>query len=266
MRIEMNTNNYSNVNDLRPLCLDYMKILKPILYALLVIIMMTQTACSESFMGKTVEEAFSDPAVVSLIQAAERGDKVKLKQLLEQGVDINARGFQGFTPALWAMAVEDYKALQLLLENGADPNLVMDNKNLTLIHVAAGARSTEVLALVLDHGGDPNLLIDKEFGYTPLMSAISEFQDDNVDYLLVHGADINQHNARNNSAAELAISIGRYDWALKFLQLGYNFNLPNLAMGAEISQVSAEGEPDRQKVITFLKEKLGSDYPKIPAN
>lgn len=229
-------------------------------------LMMTQAACSQSFMGKTVEETFSDPAVVSLIQAAERGDEVKLKQLLEQGVDINARGFQGVTPAFWAMLVEDDKALQLLLENGADPNLVMDNKILTLVHVAAGARSTEILALVLDHGGNPNLLIDEEFGDTPLMIAISEFRYDNVEYLLAHGAEINQHNNRNGSAAEVAISIGRYDWALKFLQLGYDFDLPGLAAAAEVRHVSANAEPDRQKVISFLKEKLGSDYPKIPEN
>ena len=243
-----------------------MKLLKPLLYALLVLSMTTQTACSQSFMGKTVEDAFPDPAVVSLIKASERGDDAEVKQLLTQGVNIDSKGYKGFTPVFWAMSVKDYKAMQLLLENGADPNLPMDDKELTLVHIAAGARSTEILALVLDHGGNPNLLVDEEYGYTPLMRAISQFRDDNIDYLLEHGADINQHNKRNGSAAELAISIGRYDLALKLLHQGYDLNLIDLAESAEIRQVSAKGEPNKQKVIQFLKNKLGSEYPKMPKN
>lgn len=242
-----------------------MKIWKLLILVLMALIMTTQMACSESFMGKSAEDVFHDPKAVQLIHAAESSEDSRIKQLLAEGANINAKGENGMTPSLWMLSIKDYDGLRLLLENGADPNAMMDDSELSLVHIAAATRPTEVLALILKHGGNPNLTF-KMNDDTPLMAAIWQFRFDNADYLIKHGADINQHTTNGLNAPGTAITIGQYDYALKLLKLGYNNNLVDLAKDAEIRQVSAEGEPDRQKVITFLKNKLGPAYPKMPTN
>lgn len=241
-----------------------MKFWKLLVFVLMALMMTTQMACSESFMGKSAEDVFQDPNAVQLIRAAESGKNSQIKQLLADGANINAKGEHGMTPSLWMLSIKNYDGLRLLLENGADPNAMMDDSELSLVHIAAATRPTEVLALILKHGGNPNLAfkIDDD---TPLMAAIWQFRFDNADYLIAHGADINHHTKNGSNAPGTAIAIGRYDYALKLLKLGYNNDLVDLAKDAEVR--ISDMKQERQEVIEFLKEKLGSDYPnKNPEN
>lgn len=242
-----------------------MKSKKILFIILLVLLMTTKTACSNTFMGKTAKETFSDPDLVRLIDAADEGDAVELKALIQQGVDINGRGDHGMTPALWALSVRDNDALKLLLTNGANPNAFLDNGELSIVHIAAGARPIETLTLVLDSGGDPNLVINEDSN-TPLMDAIAQFRFDNADLLIARGANINQHTSNGNNAPSLALTLGNYDYALKLLELGYNNDLVDLAKDAQIRQVSEDRELAKQKVIAFLKKQLGDEYPQLPQN
>lgn len=217
-----------------------------------------QVACAEpKFMDKRVDEVFADPRVVDLVEAAERGDAKGVKAARQAGGDINARGFMDMTPVHWALATKQYDALRVLLEQGADPNQPMED-NWTPTWIAAGAAPPGVLALVLKHGGNPNM-VDESLADTPLMHAVSEFRFDNADLLLAYGVDINGHNNIQkdfpaDSAATVAIAMGRYDYALKLLERGYSYNLDDLAKTAEIRQVSSNMEPARQAVIRLIEE------------
>ncbi|PBB96338.1 MULTISPECIES: ankyrin repeat domain-containing protein [unclassified Mesorhizobium] len=70
---------------------------------------------------------YEDPAGFPSIIAAlstERSDRLQLIQiLLEQGADPNMRGVNDWTPLHYAVAQRDAEAIRLLLASGADPSL-----------------------------------------------------------------------------------------------------------------------------------------------
>lgn len=70
---------------------------------------------------------YEDPAGFPSIIAAlstERPDRLQLIQiLLEQGADPNMRGVNDWTPLHYAVAQRDAEAIRLLLASGADPSL-----------------------------------------------------------------------------------------------------------------------------------------------
>lgn len=49
--------------------------------------------------------------------------------------------------------------------------------------------------------------------------------------------------------------MGRFDWALDFLQKGYRGDLSQLAKSVASRKVSEDGKADKQKVIDYLKSK-----------
>ncbi|TIR71226.1 MAG: ankyrin repeat domain-containing protein, partial [Mesorhizobium sp.] len=56
--------------------------------------------------------------------STERPDRLQLIQiLLEQGADPNMRGVNDWTPLHYAVAQRDAEAIRLLLASGADPSL-----------------------------------------------------------------------------------------------------------------------------------------------
>ena len=68
-------------------------------------------------------DLFSSAREVAFAEAAARGQTGWLKELLDQGVDVNARGKDGVTPLLWALAQGGKPGFKYLLEHGANPNL-----------------------------------------------------------------------------------------------------------------------------------------------
>ena len=121
-----------------------------------------------------------------LIQACEDGDVEKLRELLAEGVDVNyssIQGMRGFPLMVNALSEAFFykfsadrdlqeradAAIELLLENGADPNLAGDS-GYTVLHLAASCADTLGVRRLLDAGADPNVTIMYYFarGETPL--------------------------------------------------------------------------------------------------
>ena len=92
-----------------------------------------------------------------------------MKLLLAAGADADERESDGDSPLLWAAACgSSAETVRLLLEAGADPNVVgdMEGKTTPLIS-AVGEEKLEMVKLLLDAGADPNLEVfevDEETG------------------------------------------------------------------------------------------------------
>lgn len=94
----------------------------------------------------------------------------------------------------YAVCTRVIELVQLLLEMGADPNLVFvpgahvefpdDDRSTAL---CAAIPDTRMVTLLLDHGADPNL--PKRAGLTALMDAAGDGRLDIVELLLASGAD-----------------------------------------------------------------------------
>lgn len=83
-----------------------------------------------------------------LHQAAEQGDLEKITRLIEQGDDINGRDSAGRTALHYAVGEEQIASVELLLANGADPDIADNEYRVTPLHWAVGSGNLEIVKLL----------------------------------------------------------------------------------------------------------------------
>jgi ankyrin repeat protein len=129
---------------------------------------------------------------------AERHSEVT-EELVRHKADVNARSKNGSTALMFA-AQGDADSARILLAAGAHPNDAMPDWGGTPLIIASSMGRTNVMAVLLDHGADPNI-VDLN-GFTALHAAVrdSDYGADrasrttaaaSVKVLLAHGANPN---------------------------------------------------------------------------
>ncbi len=104
-----------------------------------------------------------------LAKAIANGDAKKVKTILDQGVDINAKNKEGETALMIASIEGRLKILELLVARGADLN-VKDESGATALLYAAMGGSLDSIKFLIKKGADPN--VKTKYGDTAL--SISE--------------------------------------------------------------------------------------------
>ena len=108
----------------------------------------------------------------ALTWASRNNQCAAMTALTALGASVNANAFRG-TPLLWACYSDKVEAATWLLANGADPDLRHDfggeghGKGAVAMHLAAQNNCVGCLNLLLDHGADPNI-VDDAYGGTPI--------------------------------------------------------------------------------------------------
>ena len=131
----------------------------------------------------TAAHAASDVA-----DAAMRGDRETLRNLLEQDADVNAAQRDGATALHWAAYRDDLAAAQLLLAAGASVT-VPNRVGATPLSLACVSGNAQMIELFLDAGADVNERLPN--GETALMMAARTGRPDAVQLLIERGADVN---------------------------------------------------------------------------
>ena len=155
--------------------------------------------CSRRTKEWNAEHYFSKPEVIALCDAI-RNDNIKsATELLDAGADANAKGRDNMTPLVFSLRYSRTDAFQLLLERGADPNVVFrsgfgtsSEKNDTVVHKTARGKDFGQFESVMKHGGDANL-VGTRWSRTPIFEAIDGNNRvvDRIKLLIESGADIN---------------------------------------------------------------------------
>lgn len=136
----------------------------------------------------------------------------------------NTENDDGLTPLGYAAHFGHKDAVQALLDYGANVNEISHSKidfipSNTALHAAiAGARNLQVIQLLLNHGADPNILDSN--GHICLHTAA--FHEDNrtiIEMLINHGAEVNLLDLEGKTALQLAEEKG-HDEVAKLLK-GY---------------------------------------------
>ncbi|KAI9363998.1 ankyrin repeat-containing domain protein [Zopfochytrium polystomum] len=109
--------------------------------------------------------------------AASDGDIALVSQFIASGVSINAKDPNGYTPVAAAASYNHLDLLRLLLQGGADPNVV-DNEGDTPLHVTETVAVAEILIAA---GANPHAR--NEEGVLPIEVADEEERDELVAYL-----------------------------------------------------------------------------------
>ena len=89
----------------------------------------------------------------ALMRAALDGNTQRVKELIQQGVDVNRTDESGRTALMFAVINSHYETMKVLLENGADVE-VNSNEGGTALMGAALAGDLKMVQALLDKGAD----------------------------------------------------------------------------------------------------------------
>lgn len=119
----------------------------------------------------------------------------------------------GFTPLHLAAFFGRESAVQLLLELGADANVVARHETLRVapLHSAAAGGHASIVGLLLEAGADSN--VRQQGGFTPLHSAAQNGDRESAELLLERGADASAATADGKTPAQLAAAAGHDELA-----------------------------------------------------
>ncbi|MDT8397535.1 MAG: ankyrin repeat domain-containing protein [Pseudomonadales bacterium] len=130
--------------------------------------------------------------------AAMQRDNAQLRQLIKNGVDVNATQADGATALHWAAYHRDADLAGLLLEAGADPGVANRNGS-TPMWLAANQGDATMVKTLLDGGADANEQLP--LGRRPLMLAARAGSVAAVRVLLEQGADPNASETERGTTA-----------------------------------------------------------------
>jgi ankyrin repeat protein len=124
---------------------------------LVLVLLASLTACTllSGSRPPAADSYFESAAQKELVRAALRGNAKRVEAALADGADINKIGLGGATPLLLTIWRDRLSGMRLLLERGADPNLVSPRPESsqhdihTPVQAAVNRRSTEYLRVLI---------------------------------------------------------------------------------------------------------------------
>jgi len=162
-----------------------------VFFAFLLAMMTSLTASAE---GGVLEN--------QLREAAENGNTERVRSLLDQGANREARDQLGRTPLLLATRRNQIESARVLIEAGANVN-AKDNIDDSPYLYAGASGFNQILRLTLDHGAD--LKSTNRYGGTALIPAAEKGFVDNARTLIDAGVDVNHLNRLHWTALMEAI-------------------------------------------------------------
>jgi ankyrin repeat protein len=181
-----------------------------------------------------------------LHDAAKKGDIVKVRELLQQGADVNAKDNNQWTPLHVAAKYGKTKVAKLLIEQGADVN-AKDKYQLTPLHVAAYYDQTEVAKLLIEKGADVNAKDNNQ--WTPLHQAASNGKTEVAKLLIEKGADVNARSGIQETPLHQAASNGKTEVAKLLIEKGADVNAKNKYQEAPLHRAAYYGQTEVAKLL-----------------
>lgn len=152
-------------------------------------------------LDQTIIKVLCARAPYSLHHIVLEGDIKLLSEAIRGDVDVNKRATGGWTPLLSAVANGKRDAANILLEAGANPDLVNANEVTPLIY-AARYGDLSMCKLLLKYKA--NLDVQDMWGNTALMKALLVGSEEVAVYLLECGASLTPKNKDGFNALEIA--------------------------------------------------------------
>jgi ankyrin repeat protein len=170
------------------------------------------------------------------------------EELLELGADIEFADSQNRSPLYLACMLDNTEVAQILLRNGANPNIIDSSRVCTPLYIACGNDNVGLVIGLSENGANQHF-VDPS-GNTALHIAASIGNTEVITYLLEYGASTYALNRKGLIPLDVAISYAHLDAATVFR----NFTNP-LSRTVMFLKACAEGN------ITFITHYIacGSD-------
>lgn len=162
-----------------------------------------------------------------LITAA-RYDKInEVKELIKK-VDINYQDKKQSTALLEASEMDNYEIVKLLLENGADPNII-DDRKVSPLEIASQKNHIEIVKILLQYKANVN---NKNIHGQNGLHYAAFFNHDKVIKLLAQaGADVDIKDNHEKSPMHYALRKGYQDPMQALIEVGADIKGP---MGQDV--------------------------------
>ena len=194
--------------------------------------------------------------------AAARGDKAAVRDLLKQGADVNAAQGDGMSALHWAAERGDAELADLLVYGGANSGAVTRIGQYTPLHLAAKTGSPAVVQTLIKAGADVNVKSNPS-GATPIHLAALAGSADVINLLADAKADVNAREAEwEQTPLIFAASANRAEAITALIKRGAD---PNLA--TKTIDVTKQGQLDRAAVDRqrkVIEGFIGKDSAKRP--
>jgi ankyrin repeat protein len=175
----------------------------------------------------------------ALLEAAEKGDTIRVKALIKAGADVSARDGQGATALMWAASKCDVDTVRSLIAAGADLS-AKSKWDSNALDWAASAGSVDNVQALIAAGADVNAKgmgggtalhsVAGNYGFE-FYSKINAFNA-TIEALIAAGADVNAKNESGNTAIMWAANKRKGLQQVKML----------IAAGADVNARDKEGK------------------------
>ncbi len=163
--------------------------------------------------GTETGRQLSEYGKTALMLAADKNYIDIVKYLHEQGDDIDQKRADGKTSLMLAVERESLPVIETLIQLKANVN-IQDEDGKTALHLATQKKNVNlrIVDLLIKNGANPDLKEDK-WEWTPLMIAAHNGQKAAVEHLLDGGANPKLKDRDSQTAADLASKSGFNDIA-----------------------------------------------------
>ena len=177
----------------------------------------------ESLYRKTVDKVNT----LSELHRCEDGNDAEkaVELVLNDGLDINTPALCNRTPLLWASLSSSGEFIETLIDLGANVNAQRTYDKVTPLLLSANWNNFMAVYLLLDHGADANIAAAD--GRTPLHKAVMKGNQNLVKLFLEKNALVNTQNADGDSPLHTAVSNGFFDITKLLIKKGSNVNVQN---------------------------------------
>jgi ankyrin repeat protein len=197
-----------------------------------------------------------------LINACVEGGLQEVKELLDNGANINAKDEYGNTALILAAHKGHTEIVKLLMDSGADVNAKNIFSNTPLM-VASWRGHPEVVKLFLGKGAD--MEAKNIFGNTPLIFTLRHGHLDIVELLVSKGADIEARDNQGRTAISYAFDIEDKDKRRELLEI-FNHYHPEAFMSEYLDWNTGAGEMKITLKRKMLPDSAVNPLPSVMGN
>lgn len=184
--------------------------------------------------------------------AAEAGELEVLEMLIAQGGEVDSIDEIGGTPLLWACALsKKTETVGFLIEQDADVNII-DSNGMTPLIWAAGIGQPGSVQLLVENGADLEI-VEKNQKETALMRAARIGNIDNLRILVEAKANLAKTNLLGQSAVIIASSAAPVEKIQLLVEAGADLSVRDARGWSVLDHARARTDSNRTSVIEFLE-------------